>query len=38
MMDLIVERKKLRVDKLKYFILDECDAMLEETRMRYPFF
>jgi len=33
-MDLIVERKKLKVDKIKYFILDECDAMLEETRMR----
>jgi len=32
--DLIVERKKLDVSKVKHFILDECDELLTELKMR----
>jgi ATP-dependent RNA helicase UAP56/SUB2 len=32
--DLICERKELNVSKLKYFILDEADTMIEDLNMR----
>ncbi|KAM3131105.1 hypothetical protein pb186bvf_016803 [Paramecium bursaria] len=32
--DLIVERKALNVSKLKFFILDEADTMVEDLKMR----
>ncbi|CAK78733.1 unnamed protein product (macronuclear) [Paramecium tetraurelia] len=32
--DLICEKKALKVDRLKYFILDEADTMIEDLNMR----
>ena len=30
----LVKKKDLDLSKLKFFVLDECDKMLEETDMR----
>lgn len=30
----MVKRKKLKVDNLKFFIIDECDKVLEKFDMR----
>lgn len=34
MMDLVCRKKAIKLDKLKYFILDEADRMIDDLRMR----